>query len=85
MIIYKTTGYNDDTEPPKFCGIDNLVESMKKGNSDWKDYMSLPKKKEIGDFLKEHFGEECEDYEEECYRCQKYKALETLFENPYDD
>jgi hypothetical protein len=38
----------------------------------------------IEPLLIEYF-DKCEDYEETCCACQRWKAFETLLENPFKD
>ena len=52
---------------------------------EWKAYFYKDKRNEIESVLLEHFGEKCKDFEPNCHCCKKYKALEVLFENPYED
>lgn len=33
----------------------------------------------------EHFGDRCDDCEPECIICQKWKAFDFLFENPFEE
>lgn len=40
---------------------------------------------ESSEFLKTWFGPKCEDFEPNCECCQRWKALETLFNNPFDE
>lgn len=35
--------------------------------------------------LTEIYGKRCEEFDEDCLCCQKWKALDFLLENPFDD
>ncbi len=35
--------------------------------------------------LVQEFGERCEDYEPECLCCKRWKALDDLIANPYEE
>ena len=36
-------------------------------------------------FLLDQFGEKCNDFDEGCECCKRWKAFEDLFENPYKE
>ena len=35
------------------------------------------------EFLEEFWGEKCEEFDENCYICQRWQALEDLLYNPF--
>lgn len=49
------------------------------------EYFVEPIRGQTEMFLLDQFGEKCNDYDEGCECCQRWKAFEDLFENPYKE
>lgn len=35
--------------------------------------------------IEQHFGPRCPDFEKDCVCCQRWKALDELIDNPYEE
>lgn len=55
--------------------------------SEWDQWevMTQQAKGLAADFIVEQFGNRCIDFEDDCPCCQRWKALDELFANPYDE
>ena len=53
-------------------------------SADWQQHAATIRT--VAEFaLTEHFGSRCPDYEPQCLCCQRWRALEILTRNPYEE
>lgn len=53
--------------------------------NDWFHFESLAPRAAAEEFVREMFGERCPDYEANCECCQRWRLLDELLANPFED